>query len=155
MLVFWGHRKVKEQDDARVEAVVKRVQAGKLGFIACTPPTGPSRSCDSCRSGRRRMRSKPLTPAEQAAAKWVFVNEAPYYKGVKAGAPLTPSVKRGRRHLHTDPAAVRLPGLPQRRRPGHVTTVKPAHPIAPACRPKWEHPADRKCMANPSTSGAG
>jgi len=34
VLVFWCHRKVKEQDDARVEAIVKRVQAGKLGFIA-------------------------------------------------------------------------------------------------------------------------
>jgi trehalose utilization protein len=34
VLVFWCHRKVKEQDDSRVEAIVKRVQSGKLGFIA-------------------------------------------------------------------------------------------------------------------------
>ena len=34
VLVFWCHRKVREQEDARVEAVVRRVQAGKLGFIA-------------------------------------------------------------------------------------------------------------------------
>lgn len=33
VLIFWSHRRAKEQDDARAEAVVKRVKEGKLGFI--------------------------------------------------------------------------------------------------------------------------
>jgi trehalose utilization protein len=34
VLVFWCHRRVKDQDDARMEAVVKRVLDGKLALIA-------------------------------------------------------------------------------------------------------------------------
>ena len=34
VIVFWCHRRVKDQDDARMEAVVKRVMDGKLAFIA-------------------------------------------------------------------------------------------------------------------------
>ena len=33
VLIFWCHRRVKDQDDARMEAVVKRVMEGKIGFI--------------------------------------------------------------------------------------------------------------------------
>lgn len=34
VLVFWCHRRVKEQDDARAEAVVRRVLDGKLSLVA-------------------------------------------------------------------------------------------------------------------------
>jgi len=34
VLVFWCHRRVNDQDDARMESVVRRVLDGKLAFIA-------------------------------------------------------------------------------------------------------------------------
>ena len=33
-LIFWCHRRVKEQDDGRAQAVVRRVLEGKLSLIA-------------------------------------------------------------------------------------------------------------------------
>jgi trehalose utilization protein len=33
VLIFWCHRRVKDQDDARMEAIVKRVMEGGIGFI--------------------------------------------------------------------------------------------------------------------------
>ena len=34
VLVFWSHRRAKEQNDARMETVVQRVLAGRLALIA-------------------------------------------------------------------------------------------------------------------------
>ena len=87
VLVFWCHRKVKEQDDARVEAIVKRVQAGKLGFIALHSAHWAKPFVRLMQERSKDDALKQLTAEERATAKWVFVNEAPYYKGVKAGAP--------------------------------------------------------------------
>jgi trehalose utilization protein len=112
VLVFWCHRKVKEQDDARVEAIVKRVQAGKLGFIALHSAHWAKPFVRLMQERSKADALKQLTPEERASAKWVFVNEAPYYKGVKAGAPMTPSVKRdGNTYTLTLPQCV-FPVLP-------------------------------------------
>ena len=140
VLVFWCHRKVKEQDDARVEAVVKRVQAGKLGFIALHSAHWAKPFVRLMQERSKDDALKQLTAEERAAAKWVFVNEAPYYKGVKAGAPMTPSVKRdGNTYTLTLPQCV-FPTYRNDGAPGHVTTTNPKHPIAAGLPAKWDIP---------------
>lgn len=140
VLVFWCHRKVKEQDDARVEAVVKRVQSGKLGFIALHSAHWAKPFVRLMQERAKDDAVKALPAAERPNAQWVFVNDAPYYKGVKAGAPLTPSVKRtGNRYTLTLPQCV-FPAYRNDGAPGHVSVVKPNHPIAAGLPAKWEIP---------------
>jgi trehalose utilization protein len=140
VLVFWCHRKVKEQDDARVEAVVKRVKAGKLGFIALHSAHWAKPFVRLMQERTKDDAKKGLTAAELASAKWSFVNEAPYYKGVKAGAPLTPSVRRdGDKFVVTLPQCV-FPTYRNDGAPGHVTVSTPAHPIAAGLPAKWDIP---------------
>ena len=140
VLVFWCHRKVKEQDDARVEAVVKRVQAGKLGFIALHSAHWAKPFVRLMQERTKDDAKKGLSAAELASVKWTFLNEAPYYKGVKAGAPLTPSVKRdGNTYTLTLPQCV-FPTYRNDGAPGHVNVAKPGHPIAAGLPAKWDIP---------------
>jgi trehalose utilization protein len=140
VLVFWCHRKVKEQDDARVEAVVKRVQAGKLGFVALHSAHWAKPFVRLMQERTKDDARKQLTAAELAAAQWVYLNDKPYYKGVKAGAPLTPSVKRdGTIYTLTLPQCV-FPSYRADAKPGHVTTVATGHPIAAGLPAKWDIP---------------
>ena len=140
VLVFWCHRKVKEQDDARVEAVVKRVQAGKLGFIALHSAHWAKPFVRLMQERSKDDALKQLTAEERAAAKWIYVNDKPYYKGVKAGAPVTPSVKcDGTTYTLTLPQCV-FPTYRNDGAPGHVTIAKPGHPIATGLPAKWDIP---------------
>ena len=140
VLVFWCHRRVKEQDDARVEAVIKRVLAGKLGFIALHSAHWSKPFVRLMQERTKEDAKKGLTAAEIAAAQWTYLNEAPYYKGVKADAPLTPSVRRdGDKHIVTLPQCV-FPGYRADAKPGHITTVAAAHPIAAGLPAKWDIP---------------
>jgi trehalose utilization protein len=140
VLVFWCHRKVKEQDDARVEAIVKRVQSGKLGFIALHSAHWAKPFVRLMQERSKADALAALPAAERASAQWVFVNAAPYYKGVKAGAPLTPSVKRdGNTYTLTLPQCV-FPSYRNDGAPGHVSVVKSVHPIAAGLPAKWDIP---------------
>ena len=140
VLVFWCHRKVKEQDDARVEAVVKRVQAGKLGFIALHSAHWAKPFVRLMQERTKDDAKKGLSAAELASAKWTYANEAPYYKGVKAGAPLTPSVRRdGYKVIVTLPQCV-FPTYRNDGAPGHVTVANSTHPIAAGLPAKWDIP---------------
>ena len=140
VLVFWCHRKVKEQDDARVEAVVKRVQSGKLGFIALHSAHWAKPFVRLMQERSKADALAALPAAERASAQWSFVNAAPYYKGVKAGAPLSPSVKRdGNSYTLTLPQCV-FPTYRNDGAPGHVNVTNAAHPIAAGLPAKWDIP---------------
>jgi trehalose utilization protein len=140
VLVFWCHRKVKEQDDARAAAIVQRVQAGKLGFIALHSAHWAKPFVRLMQERTKDDAKKGLSAAELASVKWIFLNEAPYYKGVKAGAPLTPSVRRdGDKMIVTLPQCV-FPTYRNDGAPGHVNVAKPGHPIAAGLPAKWDIP---------------
>ena len=94
VLVFWCHRRVNDQDDARMESVVRRVLDGKLAFIAL-------HSAHWAKPFVRLMQERSKADAlagipepERSSLKWEFLNEKPYYKGVKADARLTPFLTR-------------------------------------------------------------
>ena len=140
VLIFWCHRKVKNQDDARVEAVVKRVQAGKLGFIALHSAHWAKPFVRLMQERSKDDALKQLSAEERTSAKWVFVNDAPYYKAVKAGAPMTPNVKRdGTTYTLTLPQCV-FPGYRADAKPGHMSTTSATHPIAAGLPSKWDIP---------------
>lgn len=140
VLVFWCHRRVKEQDDARMEAVVKRVLEGKLSLIALHSAHWAK---PFVRLMQERAKADAITQvpeSERATAKWEFVNEQPYYKGVTANSAPTPSL------AHVDnvwrlslPQCV-FPAWRADGAPGHITTLLPQHPIAAGLPEKWDIP---------------
>ncbi len=140
VLVFWCHRRVKEQDDARMEAVVKRVMEGRLSLIALHSAHWAK---PFVRLMQERAKADALTmvpEAERGSASWEFVNDQPYYKGVKDGAPLTPSLERnGGVWRLTLPQCV-FPAYRADGAPGHMTTLLPGHPIARGLPAHWDIP---------------
>ena len=140
VLVFWCHRRVKDQDDARMEAVVKRVLEGKLSLIALHSAHWAKPFVRLMQERAKADALKQLPEAERASAKWEFNNDLPYYKGVKAGAPLTPSLAHvGDVWQLTLPQCV-FPAYRADGAPGHLTTLLPQHPIAAGLPAEWDIP---------------
>jgi len=141
VLIFWCHRRVKEQDEARAEAVVRRVMEGRLSLVAL-------HSAHWAKPFVRLMQERAKADAlaqvpeqERGLAKWEFVNDQPYYVGVKADARLTPFVERGEGNVWrlTLPQCV-FPSYRNDGAPSHVTTLSPRHPIAAGLPETWDIP---------------
>ena len=141
VLIFWCHRRVKDQDDARMEAVVKRVMDGKLGFIGLHSTHWGKPFVRLMQERAKADAVKALPEAERATAKWEFLNDAPYYKGVGRAARITPFVEKGAGNVWqlTLPACV-FPVYRNDGAPSHVTTLLPQHPIAAGLPAKWDIP---------------
>jgi trehalose utilization protein len=140
VLVLWCHRRVKDQDDARMESVVGRVMSGRLALVAL-------HSAHWSKPFVRLMQERSKTDAlmklpegEKKTAQWMFLNEKPYYRGVKFDAALTPSVERvdGVWQL-TLPQCV-FPAFRADGQPSHVKTLLPEHPIATGLPEQWDIP---------------
>jgi trehalose utilization protein len=141
VLIFWCHRRVKDQDDSRMEAVVKRVMEGKIGFIGLHSTHWGKPFVRLMQERAKEDAVKALSEAERATAKWEFLNDAPYYKGVGRAARITPFVEKGEGNLWklTLPACV-FPVYRNDGMPSHVTTLLPQHPIAAGLPAKWDIP---------------
>lgn len=140
VVVFWCHKRPLEQDDARMEALVRRVQAGKAGFIALHSAHWAK---PFVRLMHERAKSDALAQvpaAERATAKWVYLNDKPYRIIPKKGATPTPSLRQvaGVWQL-TLPQCV-FPTYRADGAPSHVTTLLPQHPIAAGLPAKWDIP---------------
>lgn len=140
VLVFWCHRRVKEQDDARMEAVVKRVLDGKLSLIALHSAHWAKPFVRLMQERAKADALQQLPEAERASAKWEFVNEQPYYKGVKNGAPLTPALAHENGVWKLALPQCVFPAYRADGAPGHLTTVLPQHPIAAGLPAHWDIP---------------
>jgi trehalose utilization protein len=141
VLIFWCHRRVKDQDDARMEAIVKRVMEGKIGFIGLHSTHWGKPFVRLMQERAKADAVKALPEAEHATAKWEFLNDAPYYKGVGRAARVTPFVEKGEGNVWklTLPACV-FPVYRNDGMPSHVTTLLPQHPIAAGLPAKWDIP---------------
>lgn len=140
VVILWCHRRVKDQDDARVEAIVKRVLDGKLGFIALHSAHWAKAFVRLMQERAKADALAQIPESERSSAKWEFVNDQPYYKGVKHDAPLTPSLKRvGDTWQLTLPQCV-FPAYRADAAPGHLTTLLPTHPIASGLPLHWDIP---------------
>ena len=141
VVIFWCHRRVKDQDDARMEAIVKRVMEGKLGFIGLHSTHWGKPFVRLMQERAKADAIKALPEVERATAKWEFFNDAPYYKGVGRAARITPFVEKGEGNVWklTLPACV-FPVYRNDGMPSHVTTLLPQHPIATELPAKWDVP---------------
>jgi len=141
VLVFWCHRRVKDQDDARMEAVVKRVMEGKLSLIALHSAHWAKPFVRLMQERAKADAIKALPETERASAKWEFVNDQPYYKGIGRAARITPFIEKGEGDTWklTLPACV-FPVYRADGAPGHMTTVLPQHPIAAGLPAQWDIP---------------
>jgi trehalose utilization protein len=141
VLIFWCHRRVKEQDDARAEAIVQRVLAGKLSLIALHSAHWAKPFVRLMQERAKADAIQQLQAAERATAKWEFVNEKPYGKLVKADTRLTPFIEKveGNTYRLTLPQCV-FPAWRSDGKPSHVTTRLPQHPIAAGLPKTWDIP---------------
>ncbi len=140
VLIFWCHRRVKDQDDARVEAVVKRVLEGKLALIALHSAHWAKPFVRLMQERAKEDALAQVPEGERQATKFEFLNHNPYYKGVKNEAPLTPSLARvGDVWQLTLPQCV-FPTYRNDGAPGHLSTLLPQHPIAAGLPAQWDIP---------------
>ena len=141
VLIFWCHRRAKEQDDARVEAVVKRVKEGKLGFIGLHSAHWAKPFVRLMQERAKADALKQVPEAERATVKWEFVNDAPYYKLIGRASRITPYVEKGEGAVWrlTLPQCV-FPAYRNDGMPSHVTTLLPQHPIAAGLPVQWDIP---------------
>ena len=141
VLIFWCHRRVKEQNDVRMEAVVKRVMEGRLGFIGLHSAHWGKPFVRLMQERAKEDALKQLPEAERATAKWELVNEAPYYKLIGRASRITPFVEKaedGAWRL-TLPQCV-FPAYRNDGMPSHVTTLLTQHPIAAGVPAQWDIP---------------
>ncbi|MBU6301493.1 MAG: ThuA domain-containing protein [Verrucomicrobia bacterium] len=141
VMVFWCHRRVKEQDDARMEAVVKRVMEGKLGFIGLHSTHWGKPFVRLMQERAKTDAIQSLPPSARAEATWEYLNTSPYYQPVGRALRITPFVQKGEGTLWklTLPACV-FPVYRNDGMPSHVTTLLPQHPIAAGLPPQWDIP---------------
>lgn len=141
VLVFWCHRRVKEQDDARMEAVVRRVKEGRLALVALHSAHWAKPFVRLMQERAKADALAQLPEAERAAAKWELVNDQPYAKIIGRAARLTPFVEpvAGGTWRLTLPQCV-FPVYRADGAPGHVTTLLPQHPIAAGLPAQWDIP---------------
>ncbi len=141
VLIFWCHRRVKEQDDKHMEAVVKRVLEGKLSLIALHSAHWGKPFVRLMQERAKADALSQIPETERAAATWEFLQDAPYYQSVGRAARITPFVEKGEGNLWklTLPACV-FPVYRNDGAPSHVRTLLPQHPIAAGLPAQWDIP---------------
>jgi trehalose utilization protein len=129
-----------EQNDARMEALVKRVHAGKAGFVALHSAHWAKPFVRLMQERAKADALAQVPVAERASAKWTYLNDKPYRVIPKKGAAPTPNVRKvGDVWQLTLPQCV-FPTYRADGAPSHVTTLVPAHPIAAGLPAKWDIP---------------
>ncbi len=128
VLVWWGHRRHPDVDEARVADLVRRIEEGQIALLAL-------HSSHWSRLFIRAMEARAIADAKAAmGAKQVEVQRPIPFAAPKAGAPVTPHwcwVER-----EGSPVLLVVApncGFPTWRRvggPSRVTTLLPEHPIA-------------------------
>ena len=140
VVIFWCHKRPLEQDDARTEALVRRVMAGKTGFVALHSAHWAKPFVRLMQERAKADALAALPEAERATARWEYVNEKPYRVIPRKGAPATPYVQKlGAVWRLTLPQCV-FPVYRADGAPSHVATLLPAHPLAAGLPAKWDIP---------------
>lgn len=137
VLIFWSHRRVREQDEARAEAIVRRVMEGRLSLIALHSAHWAKPFVRLMQERAKADALLQVSAGERSQAKWEYLNADPYYQALPVDSPLTPVLKKeGQVWKLTLPQCVfphwRADGAPSR-----VTTLLPEHPIAAGLPQQW------------------
>ncbi len=136
VLIFWSHRKHMELSNERAEAIVHRVQEGKLSLIAL-------HSAHWSKPFIKLMQARALSDARQQlhdSAELRTTNDNPIGKVPKSGDTLTPNLVKHATHWELALPLCVFPSWRVDGAPSHVTTISPNHPIAKGLPPQWDIP---------------
>lgn len=141
VLIFWSHRRARDQDDARMEAVVKRVLEGRLAFIGLHSAHWAKPFVRLMQERAKADAIQALPEAQRTAAQWEYLNTTPYYQSVGRAARITPFAEKGEGSVWKLmlPACV-FPAYRNDGAPSHMTTLLPQHPIAKGLPAQWDIP---------------
>ena len=140
VVVFWCHKRPLEQEDARTEALVRRVMTGKVGFVALHSAHWAKPFVRLMQERAKADALAQVPEAERTTARWEYLNEKPYRVIPKKGAPATPNVQKvGDVRRLTLPQCV-FPVYRADGAPSHVAPLLPPHPLAAGLPAKWAIP---------------
>lgn len=137
VVVWWGHVRHRELQDERVERIVERVRAGRLGFVALHSAHWAKPFVRLMQERAKQDALRRIPEAERATARLELVGDRPIGKLVSRDAPLTPSLEKvGDAWRLVLPACV-FPAWRADGAPSRVTTLDPDHPIARGLPKEW------------------
>jgi trehalose utilization protein len=139
VIVWWGHRRHADVKAEHVEAIVERVVAGKLGFIALHSGHFAQPFTRLMHERAKLDAPKQVPEAERADAKFDFT-VAFERKLVKPDSPLTPSLEKVDGVWRLAPPGCIFPAWRADGAPSHVTTLQADHPIARGLPAQWDIP---------------
>jgi len=133
VLIWWGHERHGDVADAHVTAILDRLKAGRLGFVALHSAhwSKPFIAAMETRAVDDAWKSVP--ESERANVKLVKI---PAKRGLTGpNDPLTPSFRRFKAEDGTDTLEVHLPAcvfsyVAADGKPSHITTALPKNPVA-------------------------
>ena len=130
VLIWWGHVRHGEVRMERVNKIVQRIKAGKMGLITLHSAHWSLPFVEAMNE-RTKEDALKLAGGEKVLIEYI----KPEHKAPKAEDPLTPNFKAGTNAAGMKVLRVALPNcvFPSWRAdgaPSHVTTLLPEHPIA-------------------------
>jgi trehalose utilization protein len=134
ILIFWSHKKNTELPDKHAEEITRRVQEGKLGFIAL-------HSAHWSKPFVKLMQTRAIADARKQlgdAVELRYQNESPIGKVPKREDELTPYLKQEDTHWELVLPLCVFPSWRADGAPSHVTTSTPTHPIAKGLPAQWD-----------------
>lgn len=140
VLVWWGHQKHTEIPNAKAKQIVQRIKDGKLSLVALHSAHWSEPFVEAMRERAKLDARKTLPP--RTSMEFITPER---FKVPKVGDPITPRTEWTNSADGVRVARVILPNcvFPSYRAdgaPSHVTTVKPAHPIAEGVPANFEIP---------------
>lgn len=139
IIVWWGHRKHSEIKSERVDEIVKRVLAGKLGFVALHSAHFSEPFMRLMYERAKLDAPQQVPAAERETAKFDF--SLPLKRVlVKRDSPLTPSLEKVDGVWRLTPPTCIFPAWRADGAPSHVRTLLPDHPVAQGLPKNWDIP---------------
>jgi trehalose utilization protein len=143
VLIWWGHERHGDVTDAHVNAILQRLKAGRLGFIALHSAhwSKPFIAAMSTRAVDDALQSVPKSDRDH-----VKVVEIPGKHALMGpNDPLTPWFRRIKADDGVDTLEVHLPScvfsfVQANGQPSHVLTYLPKHPIAKGIPAEFDIP---------------
>jgi trehalose utilization protein len=143
VIVWWGHVRHDKVTGQHADAVVKRVLAGKLGFVGLHSTQFAEPFMRLMYERAKEDAPKMIPEADRATAKIDFSLLEPPMKRekVKRDSPLTPRLeKTGDNAWRLIPPACVFPSWREDGMPSHVKVLRPDHPLAKGLPPSWYIP---------------
>ena len=134
VLVWWGHKKNGVISPERVEEVVRRVLAGRMGFIAIHSSIHARPFLRLMEERAKQDAFKGLSVAEKAACQFEFKASPP--KGVAFDS----AVERSGELIRVMRPSGWIASWRADAQPGHIRTMLPGHPIAAGLPGQWSIP---------------